>query len=417
MIKVSGILKNNYLKGYSYSFLGNLSNSLSQWIVFTFIAKKFGTESMGDYSLAIAWILPFYAFFSLQLRNMHVSDQGNEYGFDLFFSIRAICSLLFIATVVLVGVLFYRHIALVFFLVGLSRCFEMISDMIHAEFHKRKKIDVFSKRLITRSVFSIILTLLSFTLIHSFEIALISLPLAYFINLIIDFIYLKKEIGTFSISFEKKEVLKRLMVTGLITGFSLLFVYILPNIPRFMLEKYRNSFELGLFSGYMYLIVFARIFVQAVIQNSLPYLAEHYTKGNMSSFYRIIKKESLIMLGLGLAQFLIIPVSDYIFPLLYNKDFVGNKWLLAIVFTGSLFSFLAFTLNNVLNAMQLFKVQFPIYGTLVLISLLLGYVLIPKYGIEGGGLVFTLVAFSQCLLLFLCVKINLNKRLKTVENS
>ena len=407
--KVSDMLGNSYLRGISYSFLANLSNSLSQWLIFSFIAKKFGTEALGSYSLAIAWILPLFAFFSLQLRNMHVSDQKNEFSFDLFFSLRVICSILFVVLVYLIGVCMYNGNALIFLFLGLARGFELISDIIHAEFHRRKKIVLYSKRLLVRSFFTVVFAFISFHFIPNFKIAIVSIPLAYLVNLIIDFFFLKKEIDTFSFSIQDKQGLKTLLLTGILVGVSLLFVYLLPSIPRFILEKFRNSYELGLFSGYMYLIILARIFVQALTQNSLPHLASYFSAGNLTAFKKSVKKEILFLTLIGILQFIILPLSNFIFPLLYNHDFVGNKGLLIIIFTGSLFSFIAFSLNNALNAMQMFKIQLPVYGTLVVISFLLAYLLIPKYGMIGAGLVFMMAAIIQSCFLFLVFMNKLKK--------
>ena len=80
------------------------------------LSKVYGTIQMGQYALALAWILPLYAFFSLQIRNIHVADQTNQYGFNVFFGIRFICTAIFFCTTLLIGFLFYRDIFIVFYL-------------------------------------------------------------------------------------------------------------------------------------------------------------------------------------------------------------------------------------------------------------------------------------------------------------
>lgn len=396
---MTSVFNKEYLKKLSYSFLGNLSNSLSQWVIFTFIAKKFGTEDLGDYSLVLAWVLPFYAFFSMQLRNIHVSDQGDTFGFDLVYSIRLMCSGAFFAVLLTVGCIAYPDILMLFLFIGAARTFELVSDVIHAEFHKRNQIDKFSKRLMTRALFTVVFTLFTFWFIDSFHLAIVSLPAAYLLNLIIDFIFLRREVKHFRLVTLRGPVVKRLLTTGMLTGVSLLFVYLIPSIPRFILEKFRNSYELGLFSGYMYLIVFARLFVQALIQNSLPNLSSYFSTGNLALFKKTVRRDTMMLILIGLLQFLIIPFSDILFPLVYNDDFVGNKMLLAVIFIGSLFSFISFSLNNALNAMHLFRVQFPLYGILVVASMISGYLLIPEWGLLGSGVVFASVSIFQCALL------------------
>jgi O-antigen/teichoic acid export membrane protein len=411
---IGRLLKRGNAKSYSYSFLGNLFASASQWVVLMLISKLYGTAQMGSYSLAMAWILPFYAFFSLQIRNIHVADQTDTYGFNMFFMVRVVCSLAFLITTALTGFLFYRDIFLVFLLGGLFKSIEMISDIIHAEFHKRKKIEVYSKMLMFRSVLAILLNLIMFRFVKSFQLALISLPIAYCCSMLIDFKLLSNL--KVKVKFDTNNpLIKKIVTTGVLTGLSLLLVYLLPNIPRFILEKFRSSFELGLFSGYLSLVVFSRIFVQSVVQNSLPYLAQHYDENNFDKFLSKLKTEALVITGLGLAQFILVPLSNFLFPILFNKDFKGNEGLLCIIFGGSLFSFLAFVLNNAINAMKMFRVQLPVYAALVAISFILGFILIPKYGLNGAGMVFLLVNVCLCIMMGLIIYNRLQVRLKEVS--
>ncbi|AYL98427.1 lipopolysaccharide biosynthesis protein [Mucilaginibacter celer] len=411
---IGRLLKKANAKSYSYSFLGNLFSSVSQWVVLMLISKLYGTAQMGSYSLAMAWILPFYAFFSLQIRNIHVADQTDTYGFNVFFMVRVVCAIAFLLTTALTGFLFYRDIFMIFLLGGLFKAIEMMSDIIHAEFHKRKKIEVYSKMLMFRSVLAILLNLLMFRFVKSFQLALISLPIAYCCSMLIDFKLLSNL--KVKIRFDAgNPLIKKIVTTGVLTGLSLLLVYLLPNIPRFVLEKYRNSFELGLFSGYLSLIVFSRIFVQSVVQNSLPYLAQHYDENNFDKFLSKLKIEALVIGGLGLAQFILVPLSNYLFPILFNKDFKGNEGLLCIIFAGSLFSFMAFVLNNAINAMKMFRVQLPVYAALVAISFVLGFLLIPKYGLNGAGMVFLLVNVCLCLMMGIIIYNRLHNRIKELS--
>jgi O-antigen/teichoic acid export membrane protein len=411
---IGQLLKKSNAKSYSYSFLGNLFSSVSQWVVLMLISKLYGTAQMGSYALAMAWILPFYAFFSFQIRNIHVADQTDTYGFGAFFMVRVVCSLAFLMVTALTGFLFYRDIFIVFLLGGTFKSIEMISDIIHAEFHKRKKIEVYSKMLMFRSVLAIVLNVVMFKFVKSFQVALISLPIAYCCSMLIDFRLLSNL--QVKIKFDHNNpLIKKIVTTGVLTGLSLLLVYLLPNIPRFILQKFRSSFDLGLFSGYLSLIVFSRIFVQSVVQNSLPYMAQHYDENNLDRFLSKLKKEALLITILGFAQFLLVPISNYLFPILFNKDFKGNQGLLCIVFAGSLFSFQAFVLNNAINAMKMFRVQLPVYAGLVGISFILGFLLIPRYGLTGAGVVFLLVNICLCIIMMLIIYIQLRARIKVVN--
>ncbi len=398
MVVFQKILKNKSTKNYSFLFIANLLGSASQWIILTLIAKIYGTNEMGSYSLVIAFALPLYAFFTLQLRNIYVADQEGKYHYSTFLNLRALSALLFLFCMLFIGAVFYRPLFLIFLFVGLSKFIEMFSDIIHAYFHKKQLIQIYCKQLIYRSILAITLNLVFFSFFKSFQLALISLPLAYLIVLLVDFLLISKQ-TSISFSITWNENIKRMVYTGLFSGCSLLLVYMLPGIPRFFLEKVSGKFNLGIFSGYLSLVVFSRIFVQSITQNSLPKLSLDFDTNNFLGFINTIKKETAAILIIGLLQFLIIPVSDIVFPLLFNKDFKGNHFLLTIIFLGSLFSFLSFVFNNGLNAMKLFKVQLPVYLASSIFSIIAGYILIPKLGLMGAAYVFTSTSFIQCCLL------------------
>ncbi|RVU00717.1 hypothetical protein EOD41_12035 [Mucilaginibacter limnophilus] len=387
-------------KSYAFSFLGNMASAASQWIVLMLLTKLYGTLPMGNYSLAMAWILPLYAFFSLQIRNIHVADQRDSYGFNLFFSIRLLSAGAFLLTTLLIGALFYKDIFTVFLFGGLFKTFEMLSDMIHAEFHKRRQIEVYSKMLIFRSVLAIALNIVLFKFLASYQLALISLPLAYLCSLAIDVRLLKGLNFPICVNFADKRI-KKVVATALLTGLSLLLVYMLPGIPRFILEKFRSNFEVGIISGYLALVVFGRIFVQSVVQNSLPRLAAHFDGHNYKGFLAVLKKDALVIGTLGLMQFILVPISNWLYPLIFNADFAGRQGLLSLIFAGSFFSFMAFVLNNGINAMKMFRIQLPVYGAVSALSLMLSYLLIPVYGLNGAALVFLVVNLCTCVLLFI----------------
>ncbi|TCC96814.1 lipopolysaccharide biosynthesis protein [Pedobacter psychroterrae] len=413
---VKRFLKGDQAKNYYYSFFGNLASAASQWVVLMLLSKLYGTAQMGDYALAMAWILPLFAFFSFQIRNIHVSDQAGEYGFNVFLKIRIACALLFFVTVTSIGFLFYKPIATIFLLGAFFKSFELVSDMIHAEFHKRKKNEVYGKMLIFRSILSILLNVAMFSMVKSYQLALISMPLAYLCSMLIDFRLLKGLKMNISLKVDNSLV-KKFLMTGVFTGLSLLLGYMMPNIPRLILDKYRSSFELGLFSGYLSLIIMTRIFVQAVVQNSLPYLAQYYDACNYGKFISTLKKEAVIITGLGLLQFVLVPFSNLFFPLLFNKDFSDNHILLCLIFAGSVFSFLGFVLNNAVNAMKILHMQLPVYASLVALAFVLGYLLIPRYGLNGAGWTFLTVNLCTAALLLLIILLKLRTKLKTEGSS
>ncbi|MDN3689484.1 lipopolysaccharide biosynthesis protein [Cyclobacterium jeungdonense] len=399
------------IKNISYSFVSNVLVSFSQWIILSFISKKYGTEYLGGYSLVISYLLPLYSFLSFQLRNIYISRKvqtSDEY--SNFFYLRITTSTLFFLISLFIGYFFYIEYFFIFLIIGTAKLIEGVNDIIYAYYHKKSEIVIYSKSLIRRSIILGIVSFLFFNLFDEFLISLISIPLSYLVVLLVD-LYKYPDFNLLKINKAKINSIFSLFNTGIFAGFSLFIIYLIPNFPRIILENYTSTFQLGIFSGYMYIVIISRVLVQSIVQNSIPILSKKFIDKEKTSFLKIVKKELLILFAIGLLQFSILPFKDFIFPILFNDDFIGNTKLLIVIFTGSIFSFLSFGVNNAINAMGDFKIQVFIYLIVLSVTVISSFLLIPAYSLLGAGFVYLISSFIQFLTLVLFFKYRFEKRI------
>jgi O-antigen/teichoic acid export membrane protein len=385
-------------KNYFQVFISNLLNAIAHWFLLFIVAKKYGTEEMGIYSIGLGTILPFYSFFQLQLRNILITYGGS---FSIYFTIRIFSVIIFLTGCFFLSVFVYPEYKYIFITISLFKSFEMISDLVYGYYQKINDHKYYSKQLIIRSLLMITFIMIGFFFENlNFLYFLFFVFTTYLIILIADLIFInRKEEQLFRFSIESKKALN----LGFLGGIATFFIYFNSNIPRFFLEQFNDIIGLGIFSGIVYLIVTGRVIVQAIMQISLPNTVNSLKENDYISIQKRMKKEIKIISIISLFQFMIVPFSDLLLPLIYNSDFKNQKLNLSLVLLGAYFIYLTFSINNVVNALNAYKEVLIINLIVFVVSAVLNFLLIEKFGVLGAAIVFLLISFVQFSLTYLVV--------------
>lgn len=128
-------------------------------------------------------------------------------------------------------------------------------------------------------------------------------------------------------------------------------------------------------------------------------IAPRFVSLHVDDFFKYFKKTMLAALGLGTVAFIMIPVSPYIFPLIFGNKFSAAILPFQILTVGMIF----FILTSPLNSAILYrfkKTKFSLYSaifSLILIWVLL-QMFISRYGIIGASLAVSIVYGLQLVL-------------------
>ena len=118
---------------------------------------------------------------------------------------------------------------------------------------------------------------------------------------------------------DRQDVIFRIVVLTFPLGIVMGIVSLNTNVPRYAIEKFLGSRELGIFAALAYTTVAVNMFIQALGQAVSPRLARHFADGDVRGFNDLLKKMIWINLIIGLAGVLII--------------FLGGRKILTLIYT------------------------------------------------------------------------------------
>lgn len=389
-------------RNFSWSFIGNTIYAASQWGMLMVMAKLGTPEIVGQFTLGLAITAPIILLTNLQLRNVQATDAKRNYMFHHYLSLRLFTVTLALLLMVVVTYFtgFHGETALVILIIGLAKIFESISDVYYGLFQQHERLDLVAKSLIVRGLLSlgIFITTLHFT--GSILWGVISLACSWALVLfILDSYHGTLIVTSFAnnssmtagtvvtTASRKRSPIKNLVLLTLPLGFAAMIVSLIANIPRYFVEHYLNSGELGIFAALAYLMVAGNTVVGALAQSATPRLARFYADDKVREFVKLLTK--LVAFGA------LIGGGGVLLALLFGKEFLSFIyraeyaqrmdvfiWLMVAAGIGYMATFLNFGIT----AMRRFNVQIPLYGTVAGMTAVACLWLVPRYGLLGAAL-------------------------------
>lgn len=384
------------LKNSKWLVGGNFVFAFSQWVILILLARLTSQENLGQYSLALAIVTPFFAVSNLQLRPLYILDKNSlkKYNYSDFYYLRIISSILALICCLIWG-LNSNVFFIILLLVGLLKFFESYSDIIYAYYNAHNKTELISKSLFLKGLFSVAVVVFGLYL-FDFYIALTLFLSVYFIVwLFLDNFYIikTKEINNFSFNFE-------ILKSAIPMGISLGIVALQSTIPRLFLDKYMGIEAVGIFTVLSYFIIIGSIFINSICQYLSPKLTSAWNK-DRKTFKKTLSIALLIAGSLGsLAIIFSIFFGEFILNLIYGPLYIIYKNELILTMLAGFILYLATVLGYTLTAIGVIKQQVYLFSSLLGITLISSYLYIPNNGLLGG--IYTLIiSYSfQCILAF-----------------
>lgn len=375
---------------------GNFVFAFSQWVILILLARLSSQENLGQYSLALAIVTPFFAVSNLQLRPLYILDVNSlkKYNYANFYYLRIISSIL-----ALMCCLFWFFSSNVFFIVLLLvaslKFFESYSDIIYAYYNAHNRTKLISKSLFLKGIFSIF-AVAGGLYLFDFYIALTLFLFVYFLVwLFLDNLYIikTKEVNNFNFNFE-------ILKTAIPMGVSLGIVALQSTIPRLFLDKYAGIEAVGAFTVLSYFIIVGSIFINSICQYLSPKLTSVWNE-DRRYFKKYLSVALLISGSLGIFVIILsIFLGEFILNLIYGPSYVIYKNELVLIMLAGLILYLATVLGYTLTAIGVVKHQVYLFLILLAITLLSSYFYIPNYGLVGGIYTLIISYIFQCILAF-----------------
>ena len=184
--------------------------------------------------------------------------------------------------------------------------------------------------------------------------------------------------------------------------FSLMVIMIYMKVDQVMIGEMLGELEVGVYSSAVRLVEMWYILPAIIASSIFPALYRLKTDNPERFLLRIQQYFDFMVIVPVIAGFLILFVAGQLVVLVYGDEYQGAVEVLKIYMWSSVFGFLIVATSSYLVAEN--KTIFLLfrYTLGMLINLLLNWLLIPVYGIEGSAMA-TLVAYLFASYLSACL--------------
>lgn len=377
-------------KNFSWTALGNVIYAACQWGIVTVLAKVGTPLMVGQFALALAISAPIIQFSNLQLRAVQATDAQKEYRFVDYFSLRIVTTIL--AMLASIGVASWsgddRETIIVIALVALAKAVDAFSDIFYGLFQQREQMDIIAKALVGNGVLSLTLLGAGVLLTDSLIVGVSAYAIGSIIPFFVYVVPKARRITGIEFRFSDPAKMKRLVFTSLPLGIAMLLISMNTNVPRYFVESYLGTENLGVFAALAYLIVSGSTIVSALGQAVSPRLSQYYATGRIDLYRRMLLQLMLFGVGLGLLGSVLAKIlGEQIVSILYTKEYAAHTDVLVLLSLSASLAFAASFAGYGMTAARYFAVQAPIFALVLAVTLLTSALLIPTMGLRGAAIV------------------------------
>lgn len=217
-----------------------------------------------------------------------------------------------------------------------------------------------------------------------------SLSAGVFILMALSFIVIlvnirkKTQRGTGSDPYQFK--LKKTLSTSLPMMLTNSLFLIMSWMDILMLSAFKNESDVGIYNTSLKISAVISIALIAINSIALPKYAELYERKDKVGFRKVVKQTSFINFSLSFPVFLFILLMPNFLLGIFGPEFIAGKMSLIILSIGQIFSAFSGSTIHVLNMTGKENAAKNILITTALLNLVLNYILVPKYGINGAAI-------------------------------
>ncbi len=377
---------------FSWTFFGNVIYGASQWAILSLLAKLGGAGMLGEYTFAVALAAPVSMLSHLNLRAVLATDVTHRHSFGDYLALRLWTSLAALIVIGTIGAASGRFAVTV--LLGTALAAENISDIYHGAWQRNERMDAVARALTLRSIASV--TALGLALLLHARLVIAVAALAAVRSAIVLFYDHPRGSRGEKLARTGPAALWDIFRTALPLGIVLMLISLTTNLPRYSIERYLGSAQLGVFAAIASLVTAAQLVVNAMGQSATPRLARLFSAGELTKFKHLSGRMVLAAAGMGIAGVAgAALLGRPVLALAYRREFAAyNSILIAMMCSGCLF-YVSGVLGYVNTSTRAFRPQMPLYATTAAVCGLSSVWLVPRIGLAGAVLSLALAAAAQ----------------------
>ncbi|WP_295721480.1 flippase [uncultured Methanobrevibacter sp.] len=361
------------------------------------IARYLGASNLGILSFAISLSVVFGMFMDFGISQLLIRDVSREHNLlpgilNNAIPLKIISSIFVIS---FIGLILYlkgdtKIVITVCLLIGIENLFVNMNLIFSAVFQAYEKMAYTAKGTLINS-----LILLSLVIICAYlNLGLIGITLSYLISYIISYLYLRIQVSKkiyspkYKFNFKYwKLLIKRSIPFGLMNLFNSIYF----NIDMAMLGFLTTAFSTGIYNASYKIITILTTLYTVYTAVIFPVMSKLYKNSDnllKLSYEKSVKYLLLISIPISIGVFI---YAESIITLIYGKSYISSSIIIQFLIFTIPFLFINGSGGLLLNSIHKERTNTKIYGTAVLVNVLLNLFLISQYQ-ELGAAISTVVS-------------------------
>jgi len=391
------------LGDFTWTLLGNGVSAACQWGIIIILAKLVTAEAVGQYSLSQAILAPVLMLVAFQLRGVVASDLKNEFANREYFGFRLITLTMGLLLAMMIAVSTQPAVQIVMVgIVGLTQAAELTSDTLYGFHQRRGDLVRPATSMILKGPIGLMALSAGIYWIHSVLVGLAALFVTRAAVLVLydlkgsleDHHWLHRAWRDYFHWRRHYHLFKVVLFIGMMAMLSAL----IGVIPRYFVQGYLGTRELGVFAAISSLISVGLMPVGALGMAAFVRLARGFTEGPSADFVKILS----VLLGLSLVigvggVTLAYFAGSQILTMLFRREYAAYTDLFRLTMVIGAVTFLTASLGASLTAARIFKPQVTILAIVGVTEVLACWVLVPRMGLTGAAIACLVGALVQLI--------------------
>ncbi len=393
---------------------------LSQWGILMALAKFGSPGIVGQFALGLAVSAPVFMLTNFGMRQIVVTNTVGVYSFRTVIGVRVVAAFVGMCVTGSIAMLLSDDsgTGIVVASVGLARGFESVSDMTYGVFQRQERFDLIGRSMIIRSVLSVGAVWTALKAGGSVESAGVAWASSCLVVLLAHDLVIAGRSGLRAHSADvsalgPSSLITRALPLGLAGGLAMLNV----NMPRYWLAHFGEAGTLGLFAAAAYLPMAGRHIIEAVAQAAVRRLAALYSVGRLQEFRSLVLRLVVLASAAGGAAVVVAAaVGRVVLSLAYTPEYASNSNVLTYLTMSWALRYPCAIISIALVSAHRFQWIPAILILPVIGGLVAGWVLIPRYGIEGAAWADMVSSLIQLAVTLVVARTFFHRHLSSIES-
>jgi O-antigen/teichoic acid export membrane protein len=377
---------------FAWTFAGNAVYAAGQWAILSLIAKLGSGQMLGEYALALAVTAPVLMLSHLNLRAVIATDAAARRAFGDYLAVRLAATAA--GLLAIAAIAFYSaqpRLAIIILAAGVAQSAENVSDTFYGGLQLQERMDRIARSMMVRAGLSALALGAALWWTRSLPLAVVALALARVSTLLL---YDARSVGRPAFTGLKSQL--AILRAAIPLGLVLMLATLTTNLPRYAIERYLGTRELGGFAAVAGFMTAGNTIINALGQSATPRLARYFADRDHAAFRGLVLRLSALAIALGAAAVAgAALLGAPLLRLLYRAEYGSYAGLLTGVMAAAIPVYLAGTLGYVITSVRAFDAQLPLFCVVAASCAAASALLIPRYGLKGAPMALAVAASVQ----------------------